>query len=136
MIILKWIYKILFYLLTSFHNLYLTISGVVDRFNDAFSWSRPTVKTGASYSETFLMEDVGNKLRKQSKLPKHLACVFNEPVVNLDCVVSIIRWCAAAGIGCISLYDHEGESLLHLLSCCFNFFKLSTLFQRSHCEEC
>lgn len=57
-----------------------------------------------------VMQSAGSQLKQIGKLPVHVSCVFAEPEPDVGSIVSILRWCRAAGIPCISLYDHRGTN--------------------------
>ena len=107
-------YFTLFALVTFFHNLYITLCEVVDRLKPALTQAILAVEIGTGYGDTLLLRSTGREFINQDKLlPRHIACVFvGEGVqsVNIDKIVTIVRWCGAAGIRSISLYDHTGTS--------------------------
>jgi len=112
MSILQMFYFTLFALVTFFHNLYITLCEVVDRLKPALTQAILAVEIGTGYGDTLLLRSTGREFINQDKLlPRHIACVFvGEGVqsVNIDKIVTIVRWCGAAGIRSISLYDHTG----------------------------
>jgi len=112
MFIPKVVYTTLFTLVTFFYNLYITLCEVADRLKPVWTQAVLAVEIGTGYTDTLLLKSTGREFTKQDKLlPRHLACVFvGESVknVNIDKIVTIVRWCSAAGIRSISLFDHTG----------------------------
>ena len=119
----KFAFKVLFFIVTFIYDLYMTLCEVADRLKPVLTQAVLAVEIGANYADTLLLKSTRKEFLKQNKLlPRHLACVFvGESVnpVNIEKIVTIIKWCTAAGIRSISLYDHTGTTRR-----CTFFFKL------------
>ena len=123
MSISKFLCRTLFALVTFIHNLCFTLCEVADRLKPVLTQAVLAVEISAGYTDTLLLKSTGKEFTKQDKLlPRHLACVFigeSDESVNIDKIVTIVRWCSAAGIRSISLYDHDGTF-------CLTFFRTSS----------
>jgi hypothetical protein len=106
-------YRVIFFVFTSFYNFLVIVTGIIEKLN---LWIQKQSKTGTtsalikSGAETILMENAGSELVKLKKLPHHIACLLTEDIIEMERIVSVIQWCATAGIGCISLYDYNGNA--------------------------
>ena len=122
MAFVKKFYRIVFFIVTSLHNFLVTFAAIVEKLN-AFI-RRPktlSVPVGVNecVNECVLMQSAGSELKKRNKLPTHIACLLTEDNIDIERTVSLVRWCTAAGIKCISLYDHDGTlrfSQFHIIT--------------------
>ena len=104
-------YLTVFYVVTFFHNLCLSLCELMDRFKPVFSKAISAVELSANYADTLLLKSTGKEFTRQKKmLPMHLACLFVDECIDIEKIVMIVKWCAATGIRCISLYDHAGNN--------------------------
>lgn len=121
--ILRFLYVILHFFITYFHRFHVASSELIDRLKAVLTnrtyrrWPAAryasTAKLDTSKNdETLLLQTIGCELKRLQKLPSHVACLFTEQDVNIDKIVTVIEWCAAMGISCISLYDHQSNAFL------------------------
>ena len=141
MSVLKLFYVCLHFIVTYLHYFHVAFSELLDRLiltpvfssRVARSSKESTLRLGANNNDDshLLLQNAGRELKQLSKLPLHVCCVFAESEPNIDSLVNIVRWCRAAGINCISLYDHRGNFIHHTFSHIFHL-NWSLLF-RFHC---
>ena len=123
------LYVSLHFFVTLLHNFHVFLSELYERLfpvscSSPQSALNPTIQVANNNNfqeEDVLLEKAGSELKQLKKLPSHVACVFPEPELDLARIVSVVRWCQAAGVNCISLYDHKGEILDFQIF--FRFFK-------------
>ena len=125
---LRLIYVSIHFLITFIHHFHVVFSELLDRLKlkpAIYRWRAPVYNLGDNKDENCMMQNAGSELLRIGKLPTHVACLFAEKELNIDRIVTIIRWCAAAGVSCISLYDHQGVFFLLYTQCKFKILCLS-----------
>lgn len=117
--VLRFLYVILHFLITYLHRLHSASNELIDHLRGVLTsqtsrrWLTANLATTAKFNtnqinDTLLLQSIGSELNRLQKLPTHVACLFVEQDVQMDKIVTVIEWCAAMGIPCISLYDHQG----------------------------
>ena len=99
------VYLVLFVVLSACHELVLAVDALAERLRSKLR-ARLRVPSAGQ-----ILESVGQDLKKNGKLPRHVACLLadGDPEPDVWAVTQLVRWLASSGVTSCSLYDHDGQ---------------------------